>query len=124
MQDSFPFSIGLSSDEGAICTLSNGVLFPKGHPFPSVKMLTLHRSCTFDIEAFYANQNELPPGVSPKISNFTVRIHKIKFCVVVVCSLLKVLSFSMHDKFYYDNWIKRYNLQQSDWTRLNLVVRS
>lgn len=72
IQDSFPFSIGLSSDEGPIYTLSNGVLFPKGHPFPSVKVLTLHRSNTFHLEVFYADQNELPSGVSPKISKFTV----------------------------------------------------
>ncbi|XP_059662185.1 heat shock 70 kDa protein 16 [Cornus florida] len=72
VQDSFPFSIGFSSDGGPICTLSNGILFPRGHPFPSVKMLTLHRNNTFQLEAFYADQNELPSGVSPKISSFTI----------------------------------------------------
>ncbi|KAL8112848.1 heat shock 70 kDa protein 16-like isoform X2 [Apium graveolens] len=72
VQDSFPFSIGISSDEGPINTLSNGILFPKGHLFPSVKILRLHRSNTFHMEAFYANQNELPSGLSPKISNFTI----------------------------------------------------
>ncbi|XP_052181221.1 heat shock 70 kDa protein 16 isoform X2 [Diospyros lotus] len=72
VQDSFPFSIGLSSHEGPIYTLSNNVLFPRGHPFPSVKILTLHRSNTFNMEAFYADRNELPPGVSPNISNFMI----------------------------------------------------
>ncbi|CAL5408372.1 unnamed protein product [Camellia sinensis] len=71
VQDSFPFSIGFSSNEGPIFTSSNGVLFAKGHPFPSVKILTLHRSNTFHLEAFYADPNELPPGTSPKISKFT-----------------------------------------------------
>lgn len=72
VQDSFPFSVGLSSDEGPVVTLSNGMLFPKGHPFPSVKMLTLHRSSTFHLEAFYANEKELPSGTSTKISNITI----------------------------------------------------
>ncbi|XP_059292908.1 heat shock 70 kDa protein 16 [Lycium ferocissimum] len=72
VQDSFPFSIGFASDEGPVCTLSNGILFPKGHSFPSMKVLTLQRSSSFHLEAFYANQNELPPGVSDKISKFTI----------------------------------------------------
>ncbi|KAF8414092.1 hypothetical protein HHK36_002091 [Tetracentron sinense] len=72
VQDSFPFSIGFSSDEGPICTLSNGKLFPKGQPIPSVKILTFHRTNMFHMESFYADQNELPPGVSPKISRFTI----------------------------------------------------
>lgn len=63
-------------DEGPICTASNanGVLFPKGHPFPSVKVLTVQRSSLFHLELFYANPNELPPGVSSKISCFTVSV--------------------------------------------------
>ncbi|TMW92390.1 hypothetical protein EJD97_013122 [Solanum chilense] len=72
IQDSFPFSIGFASDEGPVCTLSNGVLFPKGHSFPSMKVLTLQRSNSFHLEAFYTNQNELPPGVSDKISKYTL----------------------------------------------------
>lgn len=72
VQDSFPFSIGLSSGDAKIGTLSNGVLFPKGHPFPSVKILTLHRCSTFHIEVFYADQNELPPGGLRNISNFSI----------------------------------------------------
>ena len=74
VQDSFPFSIGFLANESPICTLSNGVLFPRGHPFPSVKILTLHRSNTFYLEAFYADPNELPPGTSPKISSFMVTL--------------------------------------------------
>ncbi|KAK8594440.1 hypothetical protein V6N13_015362 [Hibiscus sabdariffa] len=71
VQDSLPLSIGLSSDKGPVCTLSNGVLFPKGHPFPSVKILTLHRTDMFNMEAFYANSNELP-GLSPQLNTFTI----------------------------------------------------
>lgn len=72
VQDSLPFSIGLSSEEGPICTLSNGILFPSRQPIPSMKVLTLHRSHMFQLEAYYADQTELPPGVSPKISRFMI----------------------------------------------------
>ncbi|XP_061342267.1 heat shock 70 kDa protein 16-like [Gastrolobium bilobum] len=72
VQDSIPFSIGLSSDESPICAGSNGVLFPKGQPIPSVKTLTFQRSNMLHLEAFYANPDEVPPGTSPKISCFKI----------------------------------------------------
>ncbi|CAI9087209.1 OLC1v1021228C1 [Oldenlandia corymbosa var. corymbosa] len=72
VQDSFPFSIGFSVDGSPICSPSNSVLFPRGHPFPSVKMLALQKSSAFDMEAFYAEEDELPPGSSAKISKFRV----------------------------------------------------
>ncbi|KDP39123.1 hypothetical protein JCGZ_00880 [Jatropha curcas] len=72
VQDSFPFSIGFSLNEGPVGTGSNGVLFPKGQPIPSIKVLTFQRSNLFHMEAFYANPNELPPGVSSQISSFTI----------------------------------------------------
>ncbi|KAK8931425.1 Heat shock 70 kDa protein 16 [Platanthera zijinensis] len=87
VQDSFPFSIGFSSEEGPVSTLSNNILFRKGQPFPSIKILKFHRSNTFHLEAFYANQTELPAGTSPKISCFKIvpfqapQIDKIKFKV-------------------------------------------
>ncbi|XVF26028.1 hypothetical protein REPUB_Repub13aG0264800 [Reevesia pubescens] len=72
VQDSLPLAIGFSSDKGPVCTLSNGVLFPKGHPFPSLKILTLHRTNVFNMEAFYVNSNELPSGLSPQINTFKI----------------------------------------------------
>ncbi|XP_019455969.1 PREDICTED: heat shock 70 kDa protein 16 isoform X3 [Lupinus angustifolius] len=72
VQDSIPFSIGLSSDESPICAGSNGVIFPKGQPIPSVKTLTFQCRNFLHLETFYANLNELPPGTSPKISSFTI----------------------------------------------------
>ncbi|KAL8107761.1 hypothetical protein AgCh_024240 [Apium graveolens] len=72
VQDISPFSIGLSSDEGPINTVSNSTLFPKGHLLPSVKIITLHRSNTFNLETFYTDQHELPSGISPKIRNFII----------------------------------------------------
>ncbi|XP_068638736.1 heat shock 70 kDa protein 16-like [Aristolochia californica] len=72
VQDCFPFSVGFSSDEGPICTLSNNLLFPKGQPIPSVKILTFHRINMFRLDAFYADPSELPSGLSPKISSFRI----------------------------------------------------
>ncbi|KAK4439333.1 Heat shock protein 16 [Sesamum alatum] len=72
VQDCFPFSISFASDEGPVCSLTDGVLFPKGNAFPSTKMLTLHRNDIFHMEAFYANQKELPSGVSTRISSFKI----------------------------------------------------
>ncbi|XP_019425878.1 PREDICTED: heat shock 70 kDa protein 16-like [Lupinus angustifolius] len=70
--DYIPFSIGLSSDEGPIFAGSNGVLFPKSQPIPSIKFITFQRAGLFHLEAFYADPNELPLGTSPKISCFTI----------------------------------------------------
>lgn len=72
VQDTFPFSVGFSSDEGPICTMSNGKLFPKGQQIPSVKILSFQRSSSFHLEAFYADPHELPAGVASKISHFTI----------------------------------------------------
>ncbi|MFS8025668.1 putative Heat shock protein 70 family [Helianthus anomalus] len=72
VQDSFPFAIGLRSDEGEDINLPSGTLFPKGQPFPSVKMISLRRSSTFHLEVVYSNEDDLPLGVSPKVSHFTI----------------------------------------------------
>lgn len=74
VQDSFPFSIGLLSDDGPVHTMSNDILFPKGQPIPSVKILTFQRSSTFRLEAFYADPGELPAGVASNFSSFMVRL--------------------------------------------------
>lgn len=74
VQDSYPFSIGFSSDGILISTESKRILFPKGHLFPSSKIVQLHRRNTFHMEAFYADENELPSGLSTKISSFTVSV--------------------------------------------------
>ncbi|KAJ6376571.1 hypothetical protein OIU76_025677 [Salix suchowensis] len=72
VQDAFPFSIGFSLDGAQISTGSNSILFPKGQSFPSTKVLTFQQSNLLHVEAFYANPNELPAGVSTKISSFTI----------------------------------------------------
>ncbi|KAJ4982362.1 hypothetical protein NE237_033199 [Protea cynaroides] len=72
VQDTFPFSIGLLSDEGPIHTLSNSILFPKRQSIPSIKMLSFHRTHTFHLDAFYADQSELPPGASTRISCYKI----------------------------------------------------
>ncbi|KAG6776856.1 hypothetical protein POTOM_016646 [Populus tomentosa] len=72
VQDSFPFSIGLSSDKVPICTLPNSTLFLKGQAFPSLKILALHRNNMFQMEAFYADPNDLPFGIASQISSFMI----------------------------------------------------
>lgn len=108
VQDSLPFSIGIASDDGPINTMSSNVLFRKGQPIPSLKMLTLHRSSAFNLEAFYTNQNELPPGVSPKISSFQVRICFIhgqkEICLL---DILKIIC--KYYKHYYCYCYSRYS---------------
>ncbi|KAI3466575.1 hypothetical protein Pfo_023238 [Paulownia fortunei] len=77
VQDCFPFSIGFASDEGLVCTLADGILFHKGNPFPSTKMLTFCRSDIFHMEAFYADLNELPSGVSTRISSLKIGLFRV-----------------------------------------------
>ncbi|PKA45955.1 Heat shock 70 kDa protein 16 [Apostasia shenzhenica] len=72
VQDSFPFSIGISSDEGPISTLTSKILFRKGQPFPSVKVLTFHRFSKLNLKAFYADENDMTVGLGPIISNFLI----------------------------------------------------
>ncbi|XP_071705865.1 heat shock 70 kDa protein 16 [Rutidosis leptorrhynchoides] len=72
VQDSFPFAIGLLSDDGTSISLPSGALFPKGHPFPSAKIISLHRNKTFRLVVVYANESDLPVGVSPNVSHYTI----------------------------------------------------
>lgn len=71
-QDAFPFSIGFSTDKGPVCTLSNGPLLRKHHPFPSLKVLSLHRTHVFHMDVYYPDLSELPSNESSKISSFKV----------------------------------------------------
>ncbi|KAJ7299180.1 hypothetical protein O6H91_Y285900 [Diphasiastrum complanatum] len=77
VQDAFPFPIGLSwkgsapeSEEDQ--SYSNSIVFIKGNPVPSTKLLTFYRSGTFVFDTLYADTSELPPGTSPKISSFSI----------------------------------------------------
>ncbi|KAK4803801.1 hypothetical protein SAY86_003618 [Trapa natans] len=80
VQDSIPFSIGFSCNDNIISAGTNSVLFPKGQHFPSVKVLTLHRSSLFYLEAFYGNADELPAGMSVKIGSFMIGPFKGSVC--------------------------------------------
>ncbi|KAH6773814.1 heat shock protein 70 family protein [Perilla frutescens var. frutescens] len=98
VEDHFPFSIAFSSDEGPVRSLADGVLFPKGNMFPSTKILTLYRNDIFHMEAYYANQNELPSGVSTRISSFKIgpfrvsNVEKTKIKVKVQLNLHGIVS--------------------------------
>ncbi|KAJ7567080.1 hypothetical protein O6H91_02G131600 [Diphasiastrum complanatum] len=78
VQDAFPFPIALAwkgsapeSEEGDQ-SHPNSVVFIKGNPVPSTKMLTFYRSGTFVFDAMYADTCELPPGTSAKIGSFSI----------------------------------------------------
>lgn len=79
VNDSFPFSISLSW-KGAAPDAQNGtaenqqssVVFPKGNPIPSVKMLTFYRTGTFSVDMQYADVSELQAPA--KISTYTVML--------------------------------------------------
>jgi len=103
VQDVIPFSIGLSSDEGPIAVRTNGVFFPKGQSFPSVKVIAFQRSNLFHLEAFYVNPDELPPGTSPKISCVTVYYFR-PFCWCKSVKLEIILSCAHFYVFYILSW--------------------
>ncbi|KAF3337040.1 heat shock protein 16 [Carex littledalei] len=72
VQDSYPFSIGFATEEGPVSTSSSNAIFRRGQPFPSVKILTIHKRNTFSLEAFYTDPAELPTGASTNISKFEI----------------------------------------------------
>uniref|UniRef100_J3MGW2 Heat shock 70 kDa protein 16 n=2 Tax=Oryza brachyantha TaxID=4533 RepID=J3MGW2_ORYBR len=72
VQDANPASIGFCTIEGPISTLSSKPLFQRGHPLPSVKVATLHKNSTFKLDAFYVDENELPPGTSTEVGSFQI----------------------------------------------------
>ncbi|KAI5065278.1 hypothetical protein GOP47_0019973 [Adiantum capillus-veneris] len=81
VQDAFPFSICLAwkgaapeSEEGGFTgeASCSSVVFPKGNPVPSTKMLTFYRAGTFQVDALYADMQDLPPGTPQKINTVTI----------------------------------------------------
>lgn len=74
VRDLFPFSIQISADEGLDSTHPSHVLFRKGAPLPSTKILSLQYSQEFSLETTYADKTELPHCMDNKISRFTVCI--------------------------------------------------
>lgn len=58
------------SQNGAAENQQMSVVFPKGNPFPSVKVLTFYRPTTFSIDVMYADSSELQGH--GKISTYTV----------------------------------------------------
>ncbi|XP_047072727.1 heat shock 70 kDa protein 16-like [Lolium rigidum] len=72
VQDVIPASIGFCTEEGPISTSSSNAVFRRGQPLPSVKIITLHRNSGFTLDAFYVDENELPPGTSTQIGSFQI----------------------------------------------------
>ncbi|KAG2607971.1 hypothetical protein PVAP13_4NG294300 [Panicum virgatum] len=72
VQDAIPASIGFSTREGSISTLSSNALFRRGLPFPSVKTIILQKNSSFNLDAYYVDGSELPPGTSANIGSFQI----------------------------------------------------
>ncbi|CAG8441568.1 2745_t:CDS:2 [Diversispora eburnea] len=49
------------------------IVFPKHNSIPSTKILTFYRKQPFDIEAYYAEPDKIPSGISPWISKFSIK---------------------------------------------------
>lgn len=72
VQDAIPVSIGFRTSESPISTLSSNALFRRGLPFPSVKIINLQKNSSFSLDAYYVDENELPPGTSTDVGTFQV----------------------------------------------------
>jgi heat shock 70kDa protein 4 len=49
------------------------VVFPKNNIIPSTKILTFYRKQPFDIEAHYAEPDNIPTGINPWIGRFSIK---------------------------------------------------
>ncbi|OEL23365.1 Heat shock 70 kDa protein 16 [Dichanthelium oligosanthes] len=72
VQDTIPASIGFCTSEGPVSTLSSNALFRRGQPLPSVKIINLQKKSSFNLDAYYLDENELPPGTSANIGRFQI----------------------------------------------------
>lgn len=70
VQDCFPYGIEFSWDKDGE-KVSN-VVFSKGSHVPCAKMLTFYRSETFDIEARYTDDSDIPATADRAIGRWTV----------------------------------------------------
>jgi hypothetical protein len=77
VNESFPFSLALSwrsaatdTQNGAADNQQSTIVFPKGNPIPSVKVLTFYRYGTFSLDIRYADVSELQAPAM--ISTYTV----------------------------------------------------
>jgi len=70
-EDIHPYSVSYSWDKQAEDEDTLEV-FPKNTTYPSTKMITLHRTGDFNMEAFYTNKEDLPANVAEKIANWEI----------------------------------------------------
>lgn len=66
----FQWEASADAEEGEGTDL---VAFPRGNAIPSTKVLSFARSQPFDLEALYAEPQELPGKVNPWIAKYTVK---------------------------------------------------
>lgn len=70
-EDIHPYSVSYSWDKQAEDEDTLEV-FTKNSTFPSTKMITLHRTGDFAMEAFYTNKEELPENFDQKIAKWEI----------------------------------------------------
>lgn len=68
--DMNPFPIALTWERDGASTTQ--VLFPRGNPLPSLKMLTFTRSQPFTVTAHYTDEADIPPSFSKALGTYTV----------------------------------------------------
>ncbi|KAF8069980.1 heat shock protein 70 family [Lyophyllum atratum] len=74
IQDITPYSIKVQwSPEPTDPDEKELLVYPRGNTIPSTKVLSFYRKDTFDLEAVYAEPDQLPGGISPFISKFTAK---------------------------------------------------
>ncbi|THG97849.1 hypothetical protein EW026_g4227 [Hermanssonia centrifuga] len=75
MLDTTPYSITVKWDKqpGDPDEDTELTVFPKGNVVPSTKVLTFYRNDTFDLQAEYAEPEQLPGGINPWVARFTAK---------------------------------------------------
>jgi hypothetical protein len=80
VNEGFPFSIALSwKPDSQNNESQQTVVFPKGNPIPSVKVLTFLRSNTFAVDVLNVETED--SQITEKISTYTVQI------IINICQL-------------------------------------
>lgn len=70
-EDIHPYSVSYSWDK-QVEDEDHLEVFPAGSTYPSTKLITLHRTGDFSMEAKYTNKEELPKGVSVEIAKWNI----------------------------------------------------
>ncbi|KAI3710472.1 hypothetical protein L2E82_40255 [Cichorium intybus] len=124
VQDLFPYSIGLCSDDAENERHPEIMLFPKGSPFPSNDMIHFEGNTALSCQVFYTNKTDFPAGISPNVGHFMVSpsqnagAETVKGLVKVQLNIhgifeIKPEKVSIVNEAARKGWAKRQNLTVS-----------